>query len=499
MKSTTAAQRWAIQLADDYRARQAANETADLPAEATPTPTPAKLPDVPLDALPAPLGDYGKAVSVNMEAPLPLVFAAMLATASTCVPTGARILGRPGHVEIGPLWLAPLAMPGSKKSPTISRVTSPLNDYDGGLQSAFAVAHESWRADCAALQAQSKRGAKPVLPPEPRRVQALADDATVESLADVLAANEPTDLGLLCAPDELAAFTGGMNQYKSGKGSDRAAYLKLWAGQPVRVNRRGRFVYVKRPRMALIAGIQPAVACKLQAFDESDGLLDRFHWIDCRDESAPRFDVPPVPPALEHAWNMALRALLPVVTPGDLRPKIDGDAPPADVDARLFVLAPDAVAVYGLFYESCDRRDLPPLLRGYGGKLAGQCLRVALTLHHLKHGADVFNRPQIDGETMRGAIAVTQWLAAHTYHVRTFMAGGVTAGNDARRVLAWIAEQGGYVTLRDLTRTGPPCARNAERAAETLAELARDGHGDFDESRTPAGRDRRGFRLTDRA
>lgn len=468
------------------------------PAEPAPASTPA-LPPVPWDAFPGSIGGYGRAVAANMEACEPLVFGGMLAAMSAVVPATALIQGRDrGHIEIAPLWLAPVAQPGSKKSPVINRLLAPLEAHDARLQAAFVQAQEQHKAACAALLAQKKgKGSlsKTEQPAEPERAHILIDDFTPEALALVLAANHRHALGVVLAPDELMALFGGFNQYKKS-GTDRQRALKLCDGKAIRINRSGRFIYAPSPRAAMIGGIQPAVALKLQALDESDGLLERVHWLDCRHESAPVFEVPDVPAGLEGEYHSRLTALLPDLTAADLCPQPDA-LPDAEVDAVTFTLSADARAVYGAFYLTCDRRGLKGWQAGYMGKIAGQCLRVALTLHHFTHGLDVFQRPQVSGETMDAAVSITKFLAAHTAKIRSELSVTQKHSPEVDSAVRWIRKQGGRAFLRDLQRANVAGVKTAEAAEALGAALVSAGVAVWGTMDTTAGHGRREIILTE--
>ena len=465
------------------------------PAEPAPAATPA-LPCVPWDAFPGSIGGYGRAVAAQMEAPEPLIFCAMMAAISAVVPTTARIKGRDGHFEIAPMWFAPVAEPGSKKTPALNRILAPLEAHDARLQAAFAESQENHKAECAALMAQRKgKLAKAEQPPSPERAQLLADDFTFEALAAVLAANHGHGMGLLIAPDELMALFGSFDQYKRA-GSDRQRMLKLWSAQPIRVNRSGRFIYVPSPRVAMIAGIQPSIALKLQALDGNDGLLERLHWSDCRHDSKPVFDVPSPTPAQESEWNSRVSALLPILTAADLRAQADA-LTDADVDARTYTLSDDARAVYRGFYESCDRRGLRGWQAGYMGKLAGQGLRAALGLHHFMHGLDVFQRPQVCGEVMHGAVTITKFLAAHTARIRSELSHDRKHSPAVESAVRWIRKQGGRAFLRDLQRANVAGVKSAEAAEALGAALVSAGVGLWGTTDTTAGHGRREVVLTE--
>jgi hypothetical protein len=67
------------------------------------------------------------------------------------------------------------------------------------------------------------------------------------------------------------------NKYRGGKGGDREAYLSLWNSTPIKVDRVTKNLYLHRPFLALLGGMQPKKAVKVlgdSSFD--DGLISRF-------------------------------------------------------------------------------------------------------------------------------------------------------------------------------------------------------------------------------
>ena len=73
---------------------------------------------------------------------------------------------------------------------------------------------------------------KPPAQPAPRRID--LDDTTIEAAIPIMADNPR---GLILINDELTALVAGCNQYKGGKGNDRQALLKIWAGQAFKKDR----------------------------------------------------------------------------------------------------------------------------------------------------------------------------------------------------------------------------------------------------------------------
>lgn len=95
--------------------------------------------------------------------------------------------------------------------------------------------------------------------PRPQRPRGyFVTELTIEALRDELT-EHPTG-GLLVLLDELSTFVSGQNQYKSGgKGTDREAWLCLHDGNPARIIRAGKSVFIAGSRIQLCGGIQPEI------------------------------------------------------------------------------------------------------------------------------------------------------------------------------------------------------------------------------------------------
>jgi hypothetical protein len=144
------------------------------------------------------------------------------------------------------LWACVVAPPGSGKSPSVAPILKPV--------------FEEQRAR------KANGNDKP----------AYVGDVTVERLARLL---EQDTRGLSMIWDEMAGWLTSFNQYKAkGSGNDRAHYLSIWDGRPLKVDRAGPDkppIFVQRPRLSIVGGIQPEVLDSLRE-GPSDGFFDRI-------------------------------------------------------------------------------------------------------------------------------------------------------------------------------------------------------------------------------
>ena len=103
---------------------------------------------------------------------------------------------------------------------------------------------------------------------------AATPDATLEALAP-MAAGSP---GVAMGRDELVSWVKACDAYRAGRGGDRQAWLSIWAGAPLKVDRKTADpIYVPRPVVGVAGGVQPDLLTELN--DEAgrrDALVDRF-------------------------------------------------------------------------------------------------------------------------------------------------------------------------------------------------------------------------------
>ena len=99
-------------------------------------------------------------------------------------------------------------------------------------------------------------------------------------------------------------------------------------------------------------------------------------------------------------------------------------------------------------------------------------LRLALILHLARQAAgESVNPDLVDGNSMRRAIALTEWHKHETARIYEILERGVE-GNQQEELLQWIARRGGKVTVSELYSFGP-------RQFRGNREEAKDAHNDL--------------------
>ncbi|MGB3642666.1 MAG: DUF3987 domain-containing protein [Rivularia sp. (in: cyanobacteria)] len=150
---------------------------------------------------------------------------------------------------------------GNRKSPMLSLVSKPLQDfqekaketYDLNL-AAYETEHETW-------ECSGKPGGLEPLKPVPMQEYYL-EDFTFESIAKIQ--ERQINKSLVIIKDELSGYFNGMGSYKNGKGTDFESFLELWNGKGLKVNRAsGDVITVPRLAISLTGGIQPKTLLKM--------------------------------------------------------------------------------------------------------------------------------------------------------------------------------------------------------------------------------------------
>jgi hypothetical protein len=191
----------------------------------------------------------------------------------------AAVLGR--HIDVmvksswsEPLifWILSLLPSGEGKTPAQNALSIPIYEEQERIDKLHKQELEKW-----ALLPPDEQKQKPK-PESPGGI--FTSDMTIEGL---LKDQRPCG-GCLVVNDEASAFFDNQNQYKSGKGTDRQSWLKLYDGNSARIVRASGSVFLKGARVSIAGGTQPEVFFRVFKSDDKnqgdiflvDGTLFRF-------------------------------------------------------------------------------------------------------------------------------------------------------------------------------------------------------------------------------
>lgn len=224
------------------------------------------VPSLPLECLPEDIRKYAIESSAQSGFDAGGYAVCTLIAACNTVDHRARMAIATGYTVPAFSWLGIVGQSGSGKSPIMK----------ASRKFAEKINSELIKESTASIINHKKSNDNNV-PPPPWR-QRHADDTTVEALCKLINDN-PEGVNLF--HDEITAFIGGMDAYKTGgQGKDRGAYLQAYDGGSVTINRSSKQypTHLEQFSVGILAGIQPEVLSGLfkSKGGGSDGLYQRF-------------------------------------------------------------------------------------------------------------------------------------------------------------------------------------------------------------------------------
>jgi hypothetical protein len=357
---------------------------------------PISLPPFPVDVLPPALGTLVRDGAAALGVPYGMIGTPLLAFAGATIGNTHTIQLKPGFVQRPSLYTANVAPPGSAKSPAQDVARYPLDVLQQQAYETFKERLAEYEVELQRWQdtPRTKRDEKPL---RPAMRHHYSTDVTMEALGVMLGASP----GIAVAQDEIVSWVKACDAYRGGRGGDRQKWLSLWAGSPLKVDRKsGDPLFVPHPCVCVIGGIQPELLPELA--DEAgrrDGFIERILW-----------DASAAPAAL---WSEA-----------QLSPAVLDDAVlafaalRAGTSDRPVRLGPAARTLWVTWYDENANlvAETAGLTQGVYAKAPNQCARLCLILHCLAHPhepATVLVSP----ETMADAIDLAEYYRAHAQHI----------------------------------------------------------------------------------
>lgn len=271
------------------------------------------------------------------------------------------------------------------------------------------------------------------------------NDATVEALHDLLAANPR---GILVFRDELVGLLKGWE--KQGREQDRAFYLEAWNGYgSFPLDRIGRgHVLCDNMCVSILGGTQPDKVRNYlyQARDENDGLLQRFQLLVYPDVRPFEGIVDEYPDAGARDTAFAIFETLARADFTALVGLRDFDKIPA------LRFADDAQNLFFEWYERLHRNQLEnpdesPMMVEMLSKQPKTMASLALLFHLVDCAGSIATRQAIPPVSLEAAARAADWCVYLEAHARRIYA---LAGNLQSQAAAAIAERIGKGQLDDL-------------------------------------------------
>ena len=426
----------------------------------------------PIDALPEPCHSLVSKGAESIGCDPALVALPLLAAAAGAIGNTRRIELKRTWKEPAILWTVTVARSGDRKSPAFDLGMEGLSKIDEKVWSSFLDDEDEHKRD---LQRWKDEGGKRKKPEQPALNRKIVRDTSVEQLALILSENPK---GVILARDELAAWVGGFDKYRGGKGEESAHWLEMHRGGKLTVDRKtgdNKRVHVPRAAVSITGTIQPATL---------ERVLGRQHF---ENGLAARLLLafPPSPPRQWSETEVGEDYLLPTCGVFEqlnaLAMDEDRFGNPIPVDLKL---TPEAKQRWIAFFNDHGREMIgleDERLAPAWSKLEGYAARLALVLHCLRaaEGGTLRDAAPVGLECIEAGIQLVAWFKNETRRIYGRLAESEDT-RDARKVLSYIENKGGRATVRDLKRAGL-CRGDRDRITEVLDKLAKAGFGTWQE------------------
>ncbi|MEO1633177.1 MAG: DUF3987 domain-containing protein, partial [Bacteroidota bacterium] len=184
----------------------------------------------------------------------------VLAVLAAAVGNSYRIGLKRSWSEHSALWCVTVTPSGGSKSPALNAALRPVYGLSREAHEQFEHDYEVYEAAVEhynSLSRAQKRAEERPRPPKPQRYR--ISDATVESVVE---RHSDSPRGLLLARDELAGWFASFDRYSSGKGGDMPAWIEMYGGNPVVIDRKTGTkpsLRIERPNVSVCGTIQPGV------------------------------------------------------------------------------------------------------------------------------------------------------------------------------------------------------------------------------------------------
>lgn len=224
----------------------------------------------PINCFPEFYSNYIMAMNKAQNLNIDFMASALLWVTSSIIGNSVKLKIKNGHVESACVWVVCVGDPGVMKSPSISAITEPFEDYSNSLLSEYI---NERRAYDQAMETMTPKERKEANLERPINKQIITTDPTIESLIDLHSNNQK---GIALYRDELAGWIKDMNKYREG--SDIEVYLSIFSGKSIVVNRKTQIpLSLKTPYVPVLGGIQPSILSSVLGENNKDnGFADRL-------------------------------------------------------------------------------------------------------------------------------------------------------------------------------------------------------------------------------
>lgn len=382
-----------------------------------------RLPDFPLDCLPAGLRDFVQQLAACKQAPVDAAAVSLLSVFSMA--EGGRFMVDPGIAAVYQLGINLFTMTvmesGTGKSEIMNVLKKPIEDFvkDYNWKNREKIAmDENWssvlreRVSKAKKQCVSGKADYSDLEEAQRELDAfrpmkklrcITDNATSEALENLLAENNGV-MSVVSTEGGVIDIMGG--RYSKDGASNIDIYLHGYSNESFDKDRAGQgHVHVDHLYLTVIFSIQPRVLKDFMRRDFIEkGMTSRYLYSIPRElEERLLRDSPNIEPLVLADYENKIRDIMSIErnvgAPYELR---------FSKEATELMISYNDDAI-----QKRIKEDLACIKRT-ARRIIGQTIRLAGVLHLMEHGSEAVEKREISAQTVEKAIRLTDYFLEHT-------------------------------------------------------------------------------------
>lgn len=275
--------------------------------------------------------------------------------------------------------------------------------------------------------------------------------------------------------DEFSGWFKSMNQYKSGKGSDKQIWLSLWSGTDITLNRirLEEALIICNPCVSLLGGIPPdEINSIFKTMHINDGMLN--HILFSYPEPIKRtWSQKELHDDTYNAYRDTIYKLI-----NSLREIKEAQIHSLNMKAKI--CWENWIKDH---YKEMNQEMFNDILQGAWAKLEGYCARIALILHCCRYSIGETDSIDIDEISIQSAVKSIDYFKSHIKKMYQRI-GLDKEEQKLLKILQWIQshEKDGFCTVRDICRGKPAGCKSKDDVEAVLKKLEQRGHGKIKEA-----------------
>lgn len=464
----------------DQDARQSTVNGATKMEESSQLNPSTKYTPFPTDSLPPFAADFVKNAALSIGCDDSYIALPLLAVFAAAIGNSRKLYVKRTWSASSAIWTAIVGESGTAKSPAMSLVMKPIEALQATAlkrhaeeMTEFEKAKHEFDKELALYKRGKSEGDAPPLSPEvPQPHRLVVQDTTVEALAPIFLHNPR---GLLLSRDELSGWLGSFNRYSGKQGADEAAWLSMFDGASLIVDRKGGNgpIYVPSALISITGGIQPKIlSTALTSEHRASGLAARILVA-----SPPRIAQKWTDAELHPGYILEMASLIGKLNGLQLEFDEEGNANP-----RVIHMSAEAKSAWVAYYNRHHETQAAMIGDDASAwaKLLGYVPRLALILHYVRWASDekLENENEVDIESMSIAIALVDWFKGEVDRIYAILSESEETA-ELRQLVDWIDRKcDGQASAREVTQ-GIRRIENTDHAESELNRAAKVGLGEW--------------------